>query len=83
MARFLLARGKSVNWSAVPLEQARALMLLDDVLNEMGSQMAAEASLMALIRSCSRSWLQLLRNRPSPVSADVTGHTVPTRMELL
>src|SRR5262245_23863861 len=39
---------KSVDWNATPpLEQARALMLLDDVLNEMGSQMAAEADLMS------------------------------------
>src|SRR5262245_28570803 len=44
---------KSLNWKAVdwnaapPLEQARALMLLDDVLNDMGSQMAAEADLMS------------------------------------
>jgi hypothetical protein len=39
---------KSVDWNATPaLEQARALMLLDDVLNDIGSQMAAEADLMS------------------------------------
>jgi hypothetical protein len=39
---------KSVDWNATPpLEQARALMLLDDVLDEMGAQMAAEADLMS------------------------------------
>jgi hypothetical protein len=39
---------KSVDWNTVPpLEQARALMMLDDVLNDMGSQMAAEADLMS------------------------------------
>src|SRR5690242_13603034 len=39
---------KSVDWNATPgVERARALMLLGDVLNEMGSQMAAEADLMS------------------------------------